>query len=245
MFEIFFIELRRNILEFYNFRVNILFANLGFVLLFLGLTNYMGENSNITLFLLFTWYCSIHGLDSSSFILEDEIMDRTMPNVISSKTSINYILLIRNSIQLIMDLFKALIIFLVILLLNKTILIMSFTRTFQIFSIIIITIIIMYLIGVCLGSFALVYKRINSIAGILYYIILFFSGIFNDSKVLSFIFPFSILKNMLTSILENNIFRLNTFVLLCLQLIIYLLLSSLLMKLNLKKMFEKGKLFHV
>jgi len=241
----YFIELRRNLLEFYHYKVNILFANIGFLLLFLGLINHIDQETNITLILLFTWYCSIHGLDSTAYILEDEIKDRTLFNTLSGSVPLLNILFMRNSVQLIIDLLKATIIFGSIMLTNTVVFDLSISQALIAIFLVLLSIIITYLIGISIGSFALVYKRVSSIPSVLYYVMLFFSGIVNDYFVISKIFPFVFLRNALASLINKDYALGESIFFLFIQLIIYLVLALIFMKMNLKKMYLKGKIAHV
>lgn len=241
----YYIELRRSFLEFNNFKVNILFANIGYIILFMGLIEFFDSGANSLIFLLFTWYWSLHGLDSTAFILEDEIQDRTLCNILSSKVSIFSILAMRNLIQILIDFIKGCAIFVIILLISDFSIHISLSQLIKIFISICITTIIMYLIGGIIGSFALVYKRISSLSGVLYYVILFFSGIFYEVKMLSILFPFNTLKEIIVNILNNSKIPTISFGILGLQLLIYFSLMFVLFKINCTRLYREGKIFHV
>lgn len=241
----YYIELRRSILEFKNFKINIIFANLGYVILFMGLIDFFDNERKSLFFLLFTWYWSLHGLDSTAFILEDEIEYRTLFNILSSKVSIFSIIAMRNLIQIFMDFIKGCIIFIIIAIVLNMSLNVSLSQFFLIFIFISTTTIIMYLIGGIIGSFALVYKRISSLSGVLYYVILFFSGIFYEVKVFSVLFPFTVLNNIIISILNNNKIPMALVVIICLQSIGYLSLMFLSFKINCRRLYREGKILHV
>lgn len=237
----FFIEVKRNLLEFYNFKINILFANLGYLILFWGLIEYIDQEPGISLILLFTWYCSIHGIDSTAFIIEDEISDRTLVNVVSSKLGLFSVLIIRNMVQFIVDLIKAATIFIFIIIVNN----INISLTINIVIAVFIAILIMYLIGACLGSFALIFKRVSSLAFLIYYFALFFSGLVADVGIVSILFPFYFLQNIIIASFNNENLFVRYLLLLCLQLIVYLTLAFLLMKKNMRSMYRRGRILHV
>lgn len=241
----YYIELRRSISEFKNYKVNILFANLGYVLLFMGLIDFFDNENKSLFFLLFTWYWSLHGLDNTAYILEDEIADRTLCNILSSRVSIFSILAMRNLIQILMDFMKGAIIFIVIALVSNMAPQVSFIQFLKIFIFIFITTIIMYIIGGVIGSFALVYKRISSLSNVLYYVVLFFSGIFYRVKAISVLFPFSTLNKIIISILSGKHIPMDSVAILVLQLGIYLSLMFVTFKINLRRLYQEGKIFHV
>jgi len=235
------VEIRRNLQEFKNFRTNIILANIGFLLLFWGIADFSSQDIRVNVLLLFTWYCSIHGVDCTAYILEDEIMDRTIAGVVASKFGLYSVVLIRNAVQFIFDLLKAGIIFTIIVLFSGV----SVTITFGGFCSIVLSIIVMYLLGLCIGSFALIFKRVSSIASLVHYFVLFFSGIVSDIEFLSFLFPFRFLRGVLTSAVEYTPIRGSDIVILFLQAIIYAIVGILLMKWNLKRMYLKGSVAHV
>jgi ABC-2 type transport system permease protein len=241
----YYIEFRRSILEFNSFKINILLANLGYVMLFWGLIDYFDNESKSLFFLLFTWYWSLHGLDNTAFILEDEVEDRTLCNILSSKVSVFSILAMRNLIQIFMDFTKGCILFVLISFITDITFQITFIQILHIFVFISITTIIMYLIGGVIGSFALVYKRVSSVSGVLYYVILFFSGIFFEVEMLSILFPFKTLNRIIIAILNNNVVPITLIGILCLQLIVYFTLMIVLFKVNCKKLYREGKVFHV
>ena len=83
-------EFSRQLSEYKQFKVNLLFANLGIFFLITGfLTYFDSQQDTFELFiLLFTWYFSSHSITHPTYFIEDEIADRTIINVIQSRRSI-------------------------------------------------------------------------------------------------------------------------------------------------------------
>ncbi|WP_074365288.1 hypothetical protein [Clostridium sp. N3C] len=163
----------------------------------------------------------------------------------SSRVSIFSILAMTNLIQILMDFMKGAIIFIVIALVSNMAPQVSFIQFLKIFIFIFITTIIMYIIGGVIGSFALVYKRISSLSNVLYYVVLFFSGIFYGVKAISVLFPFSTLNKIIISILSGNHIPMDSVAILGLQFVIYLNLMFVTFKINLRRLYQEGKIFHV
>ena len=91
-------EFSRQLSEYKQFKVNLLFANLGIFFLVTGFLNYFdSQQDTFELFiLLFTWYFSSHSITHPTYFIEDEIADRTIINVIQSRRSIFGMLFYQN-----------------------------------------------------------------------------------------------------------------------------------------------------
>ena len=102
-------EFSRQLSEYKQFKVNLLFANLGIFFLVTGFLNYFdSQQDTFELFiLLFTWYFSSHSITHPTYFIEDEIADRTIINVIQSRRSIFGMLFIKIIVQILLDLVKA------------------------------------------------------------------------------------------------------------------------------------------
>ena len=94
-------EFSRQLSEYKQFKVNLLFANLGIFFLVTGFLNYFdSQQDTFELFiLLFTWYFSSHSITHPTYFIEDEIADRTIINVIQSRRSIFGMLFIKIIVQ--------------------------------------------------------------------------------------------------------------------------------------------------
>ena len=102
-------EFSRQLSEYKQFKVNLLFANLGIFFLVTGfLTYFDSQQDTFELFiLLFTWYFSSHSITHPTYFIEDEIVDRTIINVIQSRRSIFGMLLSKLSCRFLLDLVKS------------------------------------------------------------------------------------------------------------------------------------------
>lgn len=102
-------EFSRQLSEYKQFKVNLLFANMGIFFLVTGfLTYFDSQKDTFELFiLLFTWYFSSHSITHPTYFIEDEIADRTIINVIQSRRSIFVMLFIKIIVQILLDLVKA------------------------------------------------------------------------------------------------------------------------------------------
>ena len=89
MFKEFLSELSRNFSELKKYKFNLIFANLGILLMLYFLVSYLfTDNKEVVFLLLIIWYFATHGLANPTYIIEDEITDRTIINIIQSKTGI-------------------------------------------------------------------------------------------------------------------------------------------------------------
>ncbi|MEI3023727.1 MAG: ABC transporter [Streptococcus sp.] len=114
-------EFSRQLSEYKQFKVNLLFANLGIFFLVTGFLNYFdSQQDTFELFiLLFTWYFSSHSITHPTYFIEDEIADRTIINVIQSRRSIFGMLFIKIIVQILLDLVKAIPLFCLVALVQQ------------------------------------------------------------------------------------------------------------------------------
>lgn len=247
------IECQRYLQEMLNFKFNLLFANIGLILFFNGLSTYANiQNKEIVFLLFILWYFATHGFINIEYIIEEEITDGTFAHVLMSNTSFLYVIFMRCVIQVIYDFLKAVIVFGILLSIgNYDFQWISFPTGILIIFLIIIGISISYFFGLMIGSLALKYKKISAIPSLFYYFVLFFAGILYDvSKYsflnsLSYLLPFLPIKNILYS-LQNHMIVSNTDILcLSLQFILYLCLGIFLYKKYLKEILKTGSVFYV
>ena len=82
------IEWRRYWKEMFHFKFNLFFANIGLLVLFLGLLDYLDVTDKETvLILLFVWYSATHGFININYIIEEEIMDGTLVHILGTRVS--------------------------------------------------------------------------------------------------------------------------------------------------------------
>ena len=109
-------EFLRQIQETMQFKFNLFFANFSIFIMVSSYLHYFEESQNkFTLFcLLFTWYFTSHSITHPTFFIEDDIYDRTLISVIQSKKSVMHVLLFKILVQILIDLIKAIPIFLIL-----------------------------------------------------------------------------------------------------------------------------------
>ena len=104
----FFAEMKRELAEMKKYKFNLIFANISLLILFYSLLKKFKLGNGAVLFFMFVcWYFATHGLSNSTYILEDEIMDRTIVSIVQSDKSVLSVLYSRNLLQIMLDLIKA------------------------------------------------------------------------------------------------------------------------------------------
>ena len=232
-------EFSRQLSEYKQFKVNLLFANLGIFFLVTGfLTYFDSQQDTFELFiLLFTWYFSSHS------ITQDEIADRTIINVIQSRRSIFGMLFIKIIVQILLDLVKAIPLFCLVALVQQIAFPTDWVVTFVTFLLSFVVIASLYGLGFLFASFSFVFTKISSITSLLAYGILFLAGFQEQSShliaTLTRFLPF----HLLVSFIRQP----SWFVLLLLlgYGLIYWLLGYLCFQTCLTYAKKKGSLFHV
>ena len=208
-------EFSRQLSEYKQFKVNLLFANLGIFFLVTGfLTYFDSQQDTFELFiLLFTWYFSSHSITHPTYFIEDEIADRTIINVIQSRRSIFVMLFIKIIV------------------------------TFVTFLLSFVVIASLYGLGFLFASFSFVFTKISSITSLLAYGILFLAGFQEQSShliaTLTRFLPFHLLVSFIR---QPSWFVL---LLLLGYGLIYWLLGYLCFQTCLTYAKKKGSLFHV
>ena len=171
-------EFSRQLSEYKQFKVNLLFANLGIFFLITGfLTYFDSQQDTFELFiLLFTWYFSSHSITHPTYFIEDEIADRTIINVIQSRRSIFGMLFIKIIVQILLDLVKAIPLFCLVALVQQIAFPTDWVDTFVTFLLSFVVIASLYGLGFLFASFSFVFTKISSITSLLAYGILFLVG---------------------------------------------------------------------
>lgn len=243
-------ECRRNLSEMWKYKFNLIFANLGMLIIFYGLTTYIYEDSkDILIFLLFIWYFATHGIMNSSYELENEIYDRTIVTIIQSKVSVLNILIKRATIQIIMDLIKAVPLFLILYYISD-VNFYEFKRIDYIVIAITLGIINSYVLGLLLSGLVLIFRRVTNVISLSYYYILFYGGLTVDinTPVLSLInntiFPYTKARSLIE---QSKIGSggLNIIVALLIQTVVLYFLAFLFQKFCLRYSLKKGSIYSV
>ncbi|MHC5250106.1 ABC transporter [Enterococcus sp. LJL90] len=250
MGKFFWYEALRELRELQNYRVNLIFANLSLVVLFWGFTNYFSSgNPNAMFFLLFAWYFATHSTTVPTFIIEDEINDRTIISLYQSKYSIERLVLWRCGVQIFVDTLKAIPLFVLLAFITKASLgDISIWSILSILFLDYLVIIGLYGLGIFFSSFTLFFSRTSSVVSLLSYYMLFFSGLTNERQLspilkgIADLFPFQELNLLISSILQNQVPTRILLILLA-KVVAYWLLGLLIFRGALKLAIKGGKLF--
>lgn len=250
MFKEFLSELSRNFSELKKYKFNLIFANLGILLMLYFLVSYLFiGNKEVVFLLLIVWYFATHGLQNPTFVIEDEVIDRTIINIIQSKTGILSILIVRNLITFLVDIVKAVPVFLILFIIGDLEL-GNFNYIPLTFAIIVLAIYIVYALGTLVSSFALVYKRISNLISLTYYYILFFGGITADIEnttilaINKIIFPFQNARTLFEGF-QNGIIEFNMIWLLLIQAFVFTILAKIIFEYNIKRSLKRGTLYGI
>lgn len=193
-------EFSRQLSEYKQFKLNLLFANLGIFFLVTGFLNYFdsGQDDFVLFILLFTWYFSSHSITHPTYFIEDEIADRTIINVIQSRRSIFGMLFIKIVVQILLDLVKALPLFCLIALVQQIAFPTDWGKIVADFCLSFAVIVSLYGLGFLFASFSFIFTKISSITSLIAYGILFLVGFQSQSSrfltILSYCLPFHLLR---------------------------------------------------
>ena len=235
-----------------KYKFNLIFANTSLIIMFYTLTEYLFvENKEVVFFMLFCWYFATHGMSAPLFMIEYEMYDRTIVTIIQSKTSIIKVLVHRSIVQIIVDVIKAIPLFILLYLIGdydfSGLTILSWL---YILIGITLTIVSSYGIGFAFAGLALIYKRAGSFVGIMDYFILFFSGItiqINPNIIINtinYILPFIYLRNTISYIFSNSL-RPMAFLPMLVSSVVWVTLGSFSLQKSLDYSIEKGLIYGV
>lgn len=206
-------ELTREIKELMNYRFNLIFANLSLVILFAGFLNYFdGSDPFVIFFMLFCWYFATHSTSMPTYILEDELLDRTLITILQSRTSIIQVLLQRSLIQVVVDTLKAIPVFTILALVTQVKVFAYGGGTFfLLIALSYVIIFALYGVGFLFSGFVLLFKRTSSLVGVLNYYLLFFTGMtlplekLGIFRGLATLFPFVDFNQVIVGFMNDQI----------------------------------------
>lgn len=160
--------------------------------------------------LLFTWYFTSHSITHPTFFIEDDLYDRTLISVIQSSKSVFHVLMFKIMVQILVDLVKAIPIFIVLSTLNDIDFPDSILKLVASLAACMLTIISMYGLGFCLSSLCFIFNRTSSITSLISYFMLYFTGILTPlGGLFGFIgklFPYYTLRNFIISPSYQSVF---------------------------------------
>lgn len=250
MFKEFLSELSRSFSELKKYKFNLIFANLGILLMLYFLVDYLFKgNKEVIFLLLIIWYFATHGLQNPTFVIEDEIIDRTIINIIQSKTGVLSVIIRRNLITFLIDIVKVIPIFSILFIVGGLKL-TNFNYIPLSFAIIVLAVYIVYALGTLVSSFALIYKRVSNLTSLTYYYILFFGGITANIQstaivaINKIIFPFQNARILFENF-QNGIIQFNLIWLLLIQAFIFTILAKIVFEYNIKKSLKRGTLYGI
>lgn len=250
MIKEFYYEFMRNISELKKYKFNLIFANLQIFIFAYFITSYLYVNNRNTIFLLLLiWYFSTHGISNPTYILEEEILDRTIINIIQSNTGIFKVVVFRCLNTIVMDLVKAIPLFTLLFYIgnfSNEIFSYFFIKIFVIF----IAIFSSYFLGIFLASFVFEFKRFSNFISLTYYYILFFGGITVSIEhkfiyvITKLVFPYITARNIFEN-LDKNVIYINDFIFLIAQMILFAIISYNVFRYILNRSIEKGDLYGI
>ena len=172
-------ELKRQLQEMMQFKFNLFFSNFGILIMVSAYLQYFKNTQSkfLLLCLLFTWYFTSHIITHPTFFIEDDLYDRTLISVIQSSKSVFHVLMFKIMVQILVDLVKAIPIFIVLSTLNDIDFPDGILKLVGNLAACMLTIISIYGLGFCLSSLCFVFNRTSSITSLISYFMLYFTGI--------------------------------------------------------------------
>ncbi|SHH95210.1 ABC-2 type transporter [Clostridium collagenovorans DSM 3089] len=176
---------------------NLIFGNLNIFFLFLGIfygfhdSSFSSKDLFTMLLSLMIWYYGVHAIDLIALIIEEEKEEGTLEQIFMTQTNFTIVLMNRIIAQIIFDTIKGILVFSLCVITFKIpidfIVAVNWWWTLLIFF---TTLIGLYGIGYMVAGFALLYKRVSSVAGAFSNILLFFTGIIIEVERLPIIFQY-------------------------------------------------------
>ena len=238
-------ELKRQLQEMMLFKFNLFFSNFGILIMVSAYLQYFKDTQSkfLLLCLLFTWYFTSHSITHPTFFIEDDLYDRTLISVIQSSKSVFHVLMFKIIVQILVDLVKAIPIFIVLSTLNDIDFPDSILKLVGNLAACMLTIISMYGLGFCLSSLCFIFNRTSSITSLISYFMLYFTGILTPlGGLFGFIgklFPYYALRNFIISPSYQSVFLIIVYCAVYWSVGTFLFFTLL----NIAK--KRGSLFHV
>ena len=177
--------------ELKQYYLNYVFYNLGLVTMFIGFFYSFNQNSNqkeaaILLIGLITWQLCTSGFTYFVGVIEDEALMGTLEQIFMTRTSIYKVLFSKALVTSLFNLLQAFLIFAICLVFFRCggVFLGLGVKAVYICIVIVFTLISFYLLGLFAAGLALFYKRIQSVAQIINYVLLFFANITVDIQTL-------------------------------------------------------------
>lgn len=169
--------------EIKHYYLNYIFFNISLLFIFTGLFfsfNDRGDiQSLVLLFGLITWQMCNSAISYLSYVIQDESMLGTLEQIFMTRTTIFQVFASKVLVNCLFNFIKALILFTICMLIFGvgTITLSLGIKNIAIITIILITVLSFYMLGLMLGGLSLYFKRVQAICNTLTYLFLFFTGI--------------------------------------------------------------------
>ena len=197
MFSKLLVEFNRDFSEIKKYKFNVIFANIAVLLMALFIIDGLFvKEKEIVFLMMILWYYATYAIESPTFLIKNEITDRTLISIVQSKTGILSVVLYRNLVECLMNTIKVIVIFTLIFV-SVDFDYSKFNHIPIIILVMVVSVFILYQLGTFLSSFTLLYKRLGSFVALAETYMLFFGDITvkvnNKALVLinKILFPFN------------------------------------------------------
>ena len=211
MFSKLLLEFNRDFSEIKKYKFNVIFANIAVLLMSLFIIDGLFvKEKEIVFLMMILWYYATYAIESPTFLIQNEITDRTLISIVQSKTGILSVVLYRNLVECLMNTIKVIVIFTLIFV-SVDFDYSKFNHIPIIILVMVVSVFILYQLGTFLSSFTLLYKRLGSFVALAETYMLFFGDITvkvnNKALVLinKILFPFNNARTIFTQLQLNNI----------------------------------------
>ncbi|MDU7165873.1 antibiotic ABC transporter permease [Finegoldia magna] len=250
MFSKLLLEFNRDFSEIKKYKFNVIFANIAVFLMALFIIDGLFvKEKEIVFLMMILWYYATYSIESPTFLIQNEITDRTLISIVQSKTGILSVVLYRNLVECLMNTIKVIVIFTLIFV-SVDFDYSKFNHIPIIILVMVVSVFILYQLGTFLSSFTLLYKRLGSFVALAETYMLFFGDITVkvNNKVLLFInkiiFPFNNARTIFTQLQLNNV-RYDLIVQLLIQAVVLSVLVKFSYDKNIQKSMKRGNLYGI
>ncbi|MDU5923022.1 MAG: antibiotic ABC transporter permease, partial [Finegoldia magna] len=100
MFNKLLLEFKRDFSEIKKYKFNVIFANIAVLLMSLFIIDGLFvKEKEIVFLMMILWYYATYAIESPTFLIQNEITDRTLISIVQSKTGILSVVLYRNLVE--------------------------------------------------------------------------------------------------------------------------------------------------
>ena len=250
MFNKLLLEFNRDFSEIKKYKFNVIFANIAVLLMSLFIIDGLFvKEKEIVFLMMILWYYATYAIESPTFLIQNEITDRTLISIVQSKTGILSVVLYRNLVEFLMNTIKVIVIFTLIFV-SVDFDYSKFNHIPIIILVMVVSVFILYQLGTFLSSFTLLYKRLGSFVALAETYMLFFGDITvkvnNKALVLinKILFPFNNARTIFTQLQLNNV-RYDLIIQLLIQAVVLSVLVKFSYDKNIQKSMKRGNLYGI